>query len=273
MDWGKSKNILIIAFIITNIFLIYNIEKDIFKNNSASIVKEKNIKDVIRILEEKNIKVEAEVPTTVLELPVLNVEYETYDEEKLVDIFGKEKNDKIHKSVINNKIIRYENYDEKPYIQKLDKNKARREAELFIRKYGFMTKDVIYWDTIKEADQYIIMFKQNYKGSFLEQSYMNVVVNKSGVKKFERMWLKPIKEYDNKKEIIPATKALLKCINSIDTEDGEVIIKGIDLGYWFDPSHISLTNSDNIKSGTAIPAWRVILNNGQIKFIPGYENY
>ncbi|QZY55150.1 two-component system regulatory protein YycI [Crassaminicella profunda] len=264
MDWGKAKNILIIAFIITNVFLIYNIEKDLFMESAASMVKEKNIKDVITILDEKNIKVEAEVPRTILELPLLNVEYETYDQKKLKEKFYVED---------NHKIIKYENYDKKPYMKDLNEKEALREAENFITKYGFMRNDAIYWETKEDGEQYHILFKQKYKKSFLENSYMRVTVSTSGVNKFERMWLKPLNTDKNKKEIIPATKALLKSMKDMENLQGEIVIKNMDLGYWFDPSYISLTNSENIKSGTAVPAWRILLNDGQTIFISAYENY
>ncbi|TCO77934.1 two-component system regulatory protein YycI [Marinisporobacter balticus] len=273
MDWGKAKNILIIALVITNVFLIYNIEKDMFESNISSMVKEENIQDVLMILEENNIKVKAEVPRTVLELSVLNVEYEIYEEEKLEKIFNKEEDTQIDLSVINNKIIRYENDNENMIIQDLNEKKAKDEAEAFISKYGFMTNDVDYWETTQDIDGYHVLFKQKYQDRFLEYSYMQVTVNRLGIKKFERMWLKPLDTDSNKKEIIPATKALLKCMYFLNTSDEEVVIKDVALGYWFDPSHISLTNSENIKSGTAFPAWRILLEDGQTKFVAAYENY
>lgn len=273
VDWGKAKNILIIALVITNVFLIYNIEKDILESNIASMVKEENINDVLIILEENNIKVEAKVPKIVLSLPVLNVEYETYDEEKLARIFNKNKNENIDLSIINNKSIRYENYNKDATIKDLNEKKALNTAETFIKKYGFMTDDVTYWGMTQDIDGYNVIFKQKYKDRFLEYSYMNVTVNESGVKVFERMWLKPLDADSNKREIIPATKALLKCMYDIDTTNQEAIIKDITLGYWFNPQHISITNSENIKAGTAVPAWRILLKDGQTKFIVAYENY
>ncbi|MCT4618032.1 MAG: two-component system regulatory protein YycI [Marinisporobacter sp.] len=264
VDWGKAKNILIIAFIVTNVFLIYNIEKDLFMESASSMVKEENIQDIIDILKEKNIKVKAEVPRTVLELPLLNVEYEIYDEKKLDEKFYVED---------NYKKIKYEDYDQASYIEGLDEEKAFDEAEDFIKKYGFMRKDAIYWETKEDGEQYQVIFKQEYKGKFLEDSYMRLTVSASGVNKFERMWLKPLGTDENKKEIIPATKALLKAMNDLETLQGEIIIKNVDLGYWFDPTNISLTNSENIKSGTAVPAWRILLADGQTLFISAYENY
>ncbi|WP_129596314.1 two-component system regulatory protein YycI [Anaerophilus nitritogenes] len=273
MDWSKAKNILIIALVVTNLFLIYNIEKDIFKESALSMVYDKNIEDVVEILKEKNIKIETEVPKTILELPVLNVEYETYDEKEVGEKFHIKSKDTRSINIVNHKILMYENLDNRIHIQNMDEQKAVHEANQFIKDYDFLDRDVVYDKTVKTPDGYHVFFKQKYKGHFLEISYMHIVVNASGIKKFERVWLKPLQFDENKKEIIPATKALLKSMEQIKTSNEQVKIKKIDLGYWFDPSRISLTNSDNIKSGTAIPAWRFTLKDGNIVFIPAYENY
>ncbi|WP_053955050.1 two-component system regulatory protein YycI [Inediibacterium massiliense] len=273
MDWSKAKNILIIALVVTNLFLIYNIEKDIFKESASSMVYDRNITDVIEILKEKNIKIETEVPKTVLELPVLNVEYKTYNEKEVKEKFHIKNEDTRSINVVNHKTIVYEDKDDQIHIKNIDEEKAIHEAKIFIQKYDFMNGDVVYDKTIKTPEGYHVCFKQKYKGQFLEISYMHIIVNESGVKRFERLWLKPLKFDENKKEIIPATKALLKSMEEIQNNDEQVRIKKIDLGYWFDPSHISLTNSGNIKSGTAIPAWRLTLKDGNIVFIPAYENY
>lgn len=56
MDWSKAKNILIIAFMITNVFLIYHIEKDIFDHHTVVMLKENHVQNVVHILEEKKYK-------------------------------------------------------------------------------------------------------------------------------------------------------------------------------------------------------------------------
>lgn len=269
MDWSKAKNILIVAFIITNIFLIYNIEKDLFNDDSIALLKEKNIEDVVEILKEKNIRVEAEVPRKILQMPVLNVEYETYDNEQIKDMLLEDG----QFSTENPKILTYQNHNNKVTLPNIDTKKAMGEGEKFIREHGFMGTDVIYSGTKYDEGKYEVLFKQRYKGEFLEFSYMKCWVTPYGVEKFERMWLKPMDFGDNKKEIIPSTKALLKFMKDMDESLEEIVIKDISLGYWFDPSQISLTNWENIKSGTAFPAWRITLADGEARFIVAYENY
>ena len=278
MDWSKAKNILIIAFIITNLFLIFNIQSNLYENNSLSVLKDRNIEDIVSILADRNIRVEAEVPRTLLQMPVLDVEYETYNGEKLAQRFGLEEtpsqtNSQEQIDVTNNKIIIYKNNSRVLRIKELNEKKAREEAERFIKDHGYMRPDVEYWNTFSEGEQYEVIFKQKYKGYFLEVSYMRLIVTRAGVTEFERTWLKPLNLGERKNEIMPATKALLKVLNVLEDREQETIITEISLGYLFDPSKISLTNWENIKSGRALPAWRMTLENGETIFIDAYESY
>ena len=278
MDWSKAKNILIIAFIITNLFLIFNIQSNLYQNNALSVLKDRNIEDVVSILEEKNIKVEAEIPRILLQMPVLDVEYETYNEEKVAQRFGQEgiisdTNSEEHVEVTKNKIIIYKNNSREIRIKDLNESRAREEAESFIKDLGYMGQDVEYWNTFSVGEQYEVIFKQKYKGYFLEKSYMRLIITQAGVTEFERMWLKPLHLGEHKNEIMPATKALLKALNVLGDREQETIITEISLGYLFDPSKISLTNWENIKSGRALPAWRMTLEDGETIFIDAYESY
>lgn len=250
MDWSKAKNILIVAFIITNIFLIYNIEKNMSYSNSLSKIDEEHIQTAKEILKEKNIYIHAQIPTKILKMPVLNVAYENWDRYRIQEA------------------IRLNPYRQAP-IMDMSPQKARQEAEKFISKNGFMKKDVVYWDTQRQANGYRVIFKQKYKDKFLEYSYMTCIVTPLGVTSFDRTWLKPLKIGENKKEIIPATKALLKLMKDIEEIQKPIVIRNISLGYWFDPARMGFENAE---SGRAVPAWRFVLDNGETIFIDAYKD-
>jgi hypothetical protein len=193
----------------------------------------------------------------------------TYDDQEMKKLFLDPLDPKQELSILNNKLIRYSRIDHQPYLKDMDAKKARDEAEEFIRTHGFMGNDVVYWNTKYQKGQYEIIFKQKHRDKFLEKSYMKLGVDESGVIEFERLWLKPLKFSENKQEIIPATKALLKFMQT----EKNVTIKDISLGYWLDPSQMGLANWENIQSGTAFPAWRITLQDKQTRFVIAYDNY
>ncbi len=81
MDWSKAKTILIVAFIITNILLIYVIVGEDHVNEPT--LKDDFIEDVVELLEDKNIKVSTQIPKDIPHLNTMVVEYENVNIQKL----------------------------------------------------------------------------------------------------------------------------------------------------------------------------------------------
>ncbi len=270
VDWSKAKNILIIAFIITNIFLIYSIEKDMFDKDSLEARSERKIKEVVDILEKRSIRVEADIPIEVMALPILDVEYTTYEIGEVQELFSSQ--GKI--TLLNNdKVLHYKRDIFSRNNINFTEEEANQEAEEFLKKYRFKSKDVVFWSSKPLGNQYKILFKQEYKGRILEDSYMSLIVTNEGVAEFERMWLKPLKLGTNKMEVMPSSKGLLKFMEDDVSDEEEIVITKVDLVYWLDISQNSFTNWESVESGTAIPAWRIELENGEVSFIPGFEDY
>ncbi|MDK2917464.1 MAG: hypothetical protein PWQ37_197 [Candidatus Petromonas sp.] len=288
MDWSKAKNILIIAFIITNIFLGLSIFKNMKQYNYFYSVNGQRIKDVISILEEKDIIVKTDVPKDVPKLPALTVKYETYNGNEMAEKFletyiekDKEyvKGNESVKVTFNNKLLIYERKPEIFSLKDISQEQAKKIADSFIEKYGFSGKNVEHWSTTKEQyDEYKIIYKQKYNDMFLNDSEMKVIVNNTGVVRFERKWLQPKVTKMYEKRVIPATKALLMVIDkikrSVNDEDDKAVITSIRLGYSFEISEIdTLANREwhNMESGEVLPYWIICLENNEFIYVEAYE--
>ncbi|MFT9496497.1 two-component system regulatory protein YycI [Anaerosolibacter sp.] len=273
MDWSKAKNILIIAFIVTNVFLVITIERNLFREPNLPLPIDKTIQSVTHIMEEKGIDIQTDIPRTVTPMPVLEVEYETYEDQDISRLAPRDKDTdnrpKGKFEIVNEKVLVYTASGISKVGTKIDDEKSRDQAEGFLEKYGFMKNDVEYWRTNFDGEDYTIVFKQKYKGNFLEDSYMKVQVTEFGaIKYFERIWLKPANLGDSKNEIISSTKALLKAIEKLSETEGPKTIVDISVGYRFDPPSMQ-----SAKSGTAFPVWRIALEDGKTIFIDAYESY
>jgi regulatory protein YycI of two-component signal transduction system YycFG len=274
MDWSKAKNLMIIAFIITNIFLIYHIQKDRLNTDALTARSEQRTKEVVQILEGKGISVDAPIPIEVIELPSLEVEYIIYDTEKAKDLFFKkvkDQDDWLLTITSNDKTIIFNKINKFSALHELDEDTARSQAEKFLRDRGLINNNVAFWKQELINNIYKVYFHQRYKGRIVENSYMICTVTNAGVIGFERMWLNPLKFSSVKQEIIPVAKALLKFLEARE-ETEEVTLKNIELVYWIDLSNSSFTKWENIESGTAIPAWRIEDLKGNVTFIPAYED-
>ncbi len=273
MDWSKAKNILIIAFIVTNVFLVITIERNLFQEQSIPLPIDKTMEGIIHVMQEKDIHIEIDIPRTMAPMSVLEVEYETYEDDGISSLAYKGKDTdngpRGQFEVENGKVLVYTAEGSIKIGTRIDSEKVQERAEKFLTYYGFMKNDVAHWHTDFDGETYQVVFKQKYKGTFLEDSYMKVQVTEHGdIRYFERVWLKPIKMGDSKNEIMPSTKALLKAMEKLNETEGPKNIIDISVGYRFDPP-----NWQNARSGTAFPVWRIVLDEKKTIFVDAYENH
>lgn len=245
MDWAKAKSILIIAFIITNLFLGYSVLRDSEAQDYAYTVSEERINDIKSILQEKNIIVKADIPQEIIQLPKLTVKYETYNRNEIEEKFPGfisvdeesikySRDHEIVRVPEHQKSIIYTNNSTEPSTTlELDEKKAEEIARDFIKRHGFLSDDVVLWNINGKYGKYEIEYKQKYKGMTLNDGYMKLKVKAGEVTEFERRWLKPIDVKTFDKTVIPATKALLLALDDLkkEKEDSEVVITDIDLVY------------------------------------------
>jgi hypothetical protein len=93
MDWSKAKNLLIVAFVLTNIFLIYNILDDTFKRNETQVIDGKYSGNVEQYLNDNGINLDIPIPKEMPSLPMLVVRYKNFDPDKMAKMFlGKDYN-------------------------------------------------------------------------------------------------------------------------------------------------------------------------------------
>ncbi|SHJ93167.1 two-component system regulatory protein YycI [Paramaledivibacter caminithermalis] len=281
MDWVKAKNILIIALIITNLFLGYYVIKDYKANNYTYTISQEKIDDVKELLEKKNIIIKADIPKEIYELPELTVEYETYDKEEIESkIYEADKRNYREKVKIssNDKLINYT----KKIITNTDKEITKEDAEEivyeFIKKLGFENDEAVFWG-IKEKDrEYGIEYKQKYENVILNDGYMKFKLKNNEVISFERRWLKTIGTKGMNKRVIPATKALLLAMDELkekkENEDSEVIVTGIDLVYSLNIIELNTFLDEEWYEGnekTGFLYWRIRLENDDHIDIEAYE--
>ncbi|MDF2676527.1 MAG: hypothetical protein K0Q97_827 [Bacillota bacterium] len=270
VDWNKSNTILIIAFVIINIFLFttdYNTKAD----NELSVYEDKNfIENVKMQLNSKNIKIETDVPKETYTLPVLETEYEIIEinDELVQNYLGA--NIKSSKDVLvynNNQGETLEIVDGKRIVytirQKISSNVDDFNDEVVnnaineflqnkkISKEGFInTENYIY------SDYQIATYAQKYNELSLENSYMSFYVDKEGIYKFEMQKISSVMEIKAKVHTISSYEALLRLMAYDEIKNKNII--GIKMTYY------SLEN-DNWKYITRInadPTWKVIFSDG-----------
>ncbi|HZX21712.1 MAG TPA: two-component system regulatory protein YycI [Clostridia bacterium] len=301
MDWSKAKNLLIVAFILTNIFLIYNILGETFRQSRAQVVNNKYSGNVEQYLNDNGISLDTSIPEEMVSLPMLVVKYKNFDSDKMAKMFlGKDYSkdtetqgsdslkreifEKNNKELIieGNKRLAYRNKNIRDEGQSytLNEKTVIKMGGDFLKQYKLMKDDIeldqIYYgieEHISDKPVYKLVYNQTYKNKFLGESYIYVYINHNGVVAAEAMLLEYEKTQQQRKKIISATEALMRAMNTILQEnESPIFIKEIEVGYYFSPTSYTESDWKGIDSGTASPSWRITIHNGKTYFVEAYKN-
>lgn len=288
MDWIKAKNILIIALIATNIFLVFNSRNMMFGEGHSQAKNDDFYEYATSFLKERGLVIEADIPKNNILMPMIMVEYELFDYEEIAKLFlGPEYKitnntvfkykDKMLKVEGNKKLFFFGNSNES-VVDKLSNDKIRQLSEKFLNEH-LLTREGLVLEEINhnvaEAGDcyYEVVFRQKHNDFFLENSYVHVYIDERGV--FEaRVKLLNIKGVTTqKKEPISAIEAIVKALGRIKDENEEkVTVVKIELGYYFDVKDSKVSDWDTIKAGTAMPTWQITLENGKKYFVTAVKN-
>lgn len=242
MDWTKAKTILLIALLITNLFLgaIY-VFAQIRQNEDEEMLQ----KETIALLEAKQIYVETVLPLKHNKMPVLNIRYDRMDPDLLEEQLASQ--------------------------TPLPENRRSREYILgmagdFLYKCGILAENVVLDRVEERGTETIVSYKNVYEGISIEESYIQCTVKDGMVTELTRYWLHPIDFGRTKKATMSASAALIHFMSGKDSKES-IKVEDMSLVYWLDPSAYGM---ETTVYDTAFPAWKVTYNGGKIRYIPAY---
>ncbi len=237
MDWTKAKTILIMALLITNIFLVslYALFKG--GNGSEDILFE----ETINLLNEKQIYIKGDLPSEKLKMPVLSVEYDQWDDEQI---------------------------DKKLLDQEVQDRTALEIVEGFLKDYGVWSESIVLDMVEEDEDSTRVSFRNEYEGIPIEDSYISATVEGGKITEIDRLWLNPLSKGKSKKATISASAALIELMRSKDSRT-TIVVERMEMVYWLDPSDYI---GETAISDTALPAWKITYNGGKVKYVPAYSD-
>lgn len=246
MEWSKIKNILIIALILTDIFLIslliFSDRENRHGDNSISV------EDALVVLSKNDITVSSKIPETDPEMPVLTL---TYDQD-------------------NGSFF----YTSSETALTLTENTALDLANSFISGLNLPQGEnnslqaVNVYPSEDGSGRYIVTFGSYYEDYKLEDSYILCYVSSDGVTEMLKNHATAEISGNSKQEIIPAASALLKYMNQLKSADPNSAKEIIDVSlvYMIDSPY-----DGNITSDTAFPTWKITASDNSITYISAYN--
>jgi hypothetical protein len=277
MDWNKSYNILIIAFLIVNILLfsfIYISNKNDINNDLKD--REEFLTNVISILGQRDIKVSYKVPSEIYEAPFLELEYNIIqpNRELIEQFIGK------FDGVINDEVLKYNSESESIEIEgmkeiiyynnALDNSSSLSSKDVQKIINDFCAEKKIDLTGFTKICEYTlgnlqhVKFVEKHRGYSLENSYVEFTIKNGHVYTFAMQRVARINERANIKSI-SAAEALLRLMTFDDISNKDVM----DMQICYYTKEDEDFKNKNLISTDLI--WKVIFSDNTYVYLAGDE--
>ena len=242
MDWTKAKTILIVALLLTNLFLVFT-----YAFNKAEDQADKE-EVLLSVLQKNNIELKTEIPQKPGKLPVLSVEYSGTQNSAMESTLRE------REFVLEGNMVREE--------------ELIRVADMFLAESG-MTGDNILLDKVElKQGIWMVSYKNQVEDISVEESYIRCYFKNGALYFAESYWLEPKSFSQKKRDVISASEALVIFMSQLPTKEEKIIIEAIELVYWLDSASF---NGERWVTDTALPAWKIMYNGDQKKHIYAYD--
>lgn len=274
MDWSKAKIILIIIFIVLNVFLLSNI---LFMKMEDQVSEEK-IQTALQAMSNKGIVIKGDIPNYAKDTGKLSFESVGYDKGRVVaSLLGIEgtkenKSGDIIEFVNGSKTLTFLNISTFEYtntnpVEKIDvsnRKNAESMAKKLLASFGIPAANYIIDSggyTIKDDGSIMLELREKYKGFIIFDNYAQISVSPEGITYIKCKYRKVKGFAAGKKSILPAHLILLRHYDAGINSP----ISSIDFGF------IGYSTVRETKESTESPAWRVRLEDGSEAFYKAYD--
>lgn len=263
MDWARAKNILIFLFLFLNLFLSLMMVK-FFSSDNLS---DEDIDNTFKVLEDRGITVECDIPLYNKQIGTLSNANITLDKDLIIKaFFGDEKYTEENldlntvavygsKKLLINKLntFVYSNSAPNETADLADSKSVHSYLSNLSKRMNLAFKN-FYLDKTEDIPdgQKKYTFRQKKDGFWLYSNYVEINVGKAGVT-YLKYNNRNSGEFTGSKKIMPAYQILIKNL----IYDSGVAISKIDIGF----------GEQNMGKDTKVlddlPVWRVMLKKGE----------
>lgn len=276
MQWKRAITILIISFIMLNIFLIANLwlREQPYRQFTLSSSQKAQI---IESLKQKGVILKVDIPSEGRPQSLLEVGIPKVNESRIIqNFFGKDTKPNFSQTqdgrryshgnkeliITDSGLITYFNSDDKIIWPNLTREQAEREALNFMKTHKLLPEnavlDKVTYD--QESKGFLLEYINYHDGFFIQNSYATVLVTPSGIKSYYQCWLEPLGYVGKRRSVISPLAAIMRVISETNTEE-PIVITRIEQGYYS-----KVYDADRWQ---AAPVWKIQLE-GDTYFVNAY---
>ncbi|MCL1808336.1 MAG: hypothetical protein FWG42_01045 [Clostridiales bacterium] len=257
MNWSRAKTILIIALLVTDVFLILT-----YGNFGLAKPGEfKDYKALAEFLSQKGIYVDAGlIPRQSKDMPVLDVQHEEVDPMAVEGLLF---------------------FSQRLWATGSDsEGEYRRIAELFIKELldedpaiRDIKKNAVFESLERDGDCVRVIYKNAVNGTTIDKSHVTFVFKDKEMSGVDCQWLSAVNFHSKKQKTISAAQALMAFMTQalegeLGAVDGGIQVSSIEMVYWLDESSIDVGTA--VLADTAFPAWKIVYDGNEAAYIDAY---
>lgn len=277
MDLTRAKSVLILAFLLLNSYLGYQVwhKSELFL--SYLYVTTEEVEQVLSQLADNQYQVSATLPRQVQAMSLLSVRAQEIEEEAfLAALFTspplplrQETEGAIKYTHPEGTLLfpgrgRVDFRRPEPVEPAGEDSEVQRLGEEFLKDKGLMPGDARF-DALypSPGEGSVGVFTQQYQGFSLYTSYINLYFAGDHLTGFDYFWLEPLEFSAESRYVLPVTQALLRFLEIQGPARKPEEITAITLGYF--------SREYDAQKWDMAPVWRIVTGTGQITYINAFS--
>ncbi|MGE5589302.1 MAG: two-component system regulatory protein YycI [Bacillota bacterium] len=291
MNWPKAKALLIAAFALIDIFLVYQMWARAQDRYAGQYLTTSGYqtREALEQLARANVSVTAEIPRKAEPMEWLVVGRPNLDKERLEARFFPDGTPTVRRvqvergtrtyylglrselSVLEDGSLEFRIYGVSPAAgpAAVDEARARELALSFLKTYGGLPTDAVPDPVVYNADEglYRVSYHQVYQGRAHYGAHLTVLVTGDGRPLgIHETWPQPLGMEGSKRVLLPSTDALLRLAGSLPARQSQhVRVVEITLGYY--------SRSYDSDRWSEPPVWRIRLEDGTVYHVNAYTGH
>ena len=260
MNWYRAKTVLIILFILTNIFLFYNI---VFSGKNNFYISDDIIKYTVSVLENNGITINSEI------IPRKKFSAHQFEADNIIESYDEFAKNVLGEDCVKISDILYESaagtveYNGDKFTitansENITENFAdEKDAVSFLKNFGIHISDFEYnQGTFEKKVDNLCVFN----------SELSVIQSENGTV-ISGVWFeKNSKSISSSNEMKPITSVLIDFISDENRPQGNIEITGLEWGYM-------VYDTENYhKSIVPVPVWKITLADGSYVYMDARAN-
>lgn len=289
MDFSRAKTVLIAAFFILNLFLIYQIWLEDGGDNPVLFGQKEEVSRLEAALQQAALTLETALPRggvraahlvampwqPVMEEIIHHLWHALEHKDEQQPLLLAEPHFLKINSNHNTTSYRFENYEVlvqregsllvRHGLQGLAREQIGIAADEIIKQLSFL-HDFVYDYKAEDKERLILNYRQDYEGFPLYAGYLQFSYREGDDGEISLYRIEPLGFAEQQREVIPPSTALWRFLETYTARDGlPTAIIDFSLGYY--------SEEYDAERWEIAPVWRIRLRNGEIYYINAFTGY